>query len=88
MGSLGYQGTRKFGFTPVYRLDCEHWQIEPVETRGDNPGWIFKHRTKGDGSNLIVSSGTVCHEFDGEEQHIENRERFCLDLALRTWTRL
>ena len=41
VGSLGYQGTRRFGETPVYRLDIHTLQIECQETTGNFPGWIY-----------------------------------------------
>ena len=89
IGRLGYHGTRDFGATPVYRLDCRTWKIEPVKTRGDNPGWIFKHKASFDGSTgIVISGGTICQEVDGEEQHVENEERFRLDLTTMKWTRV
>lgn len=88
VGRLGYHGAREFGTTPVYGLNCRTWSIERVETTGDNPGWIFKHKSSFDGSTgIIVSSGTICREVDGEEQHIENVDRYCLDLSVMKWTR-
>ena len=89
IGRLGYQGTRKFGTTPVYRLNYRTWKIESVETRGDNPGWIFNHKAFFDDSTgIVVSSGSICQEIDGEEQHIENEGQFRLDLSDMKWTHL
>ena len=89
VGRLGYWGTRKFGETPVYRLDCNTWSMHPVETSGDNPGWIFKHKATLDGShNLIISEGQICGEVGGEEGHFENAEQFRLDLRTMRWSRL
>ena len=89
IGRLGYHGTREFGTTPVYRLNCRTWSIKRVETGGDNPGWIFKHKASFDGSTgIVVSSGTICQVVDGEEQHIENADRFRLDLSNMIWSRI
>src|SRR5205823_10613086 len=44
IGSLGYQGTRQFGKTPVYRLDIETFHIEEVQASGEAPGWVYKQR--------------------------------------------
>src|SRR5215469_1164609 len=44
IGSLGYPSTRRYGETPVYRLNTATFQIEEVETTGNKPGWIYKHR--------------------------------------------
>jgi ankyrin repeat protein len=89
IGRLGYYGTREFGVTPVYRLNCHTWKIEPVETSGANPGWIYEHKTLFDGAtSLLVSGGLICKEVDGEEQLVENEERFRLDLNDMRWTRI
>jgi hypothetical protein len=89
IGRLGYHGTRKFGFTPVYRLNCHTWEIEPVQTCGANPGWIYEQKTSFDGAtSLVVSGGKICKEVDGEEQHVENEDRFSLDLTDMKWTRI
>ena len=89
IGRLGYHGTRRFGTTPVYRLDCRTWKIEPIETRGEGPGWIFKHKSRFDGANsLVLSGGTICREVNDDEQHEVNETRFRLDLNNMRWTRL
>ena len=89
MGSLGYKGTRKFGTTPVYRLDCRTWSIEPVKTQGESPGWIYKHKCKLEADRfLVVSGGSVCVERSGAEQLDDNHERFRLDLKTMKWARL
>ncbi|MES2790356.1 MAG: ankyrin repeat domain-containing protein [Planctomycetota bacterium] len=89
IGRLGYHGTREFAVTPVYRLNCHTWKIEPVQTSGANPGWIYEHKTSFDGAtSLVVSGGKICKEVDGEEQHVENEDRYSLDLADMKWTRI
>ncbi len=57
IGSLGYQGTRIYGETPVYRLDTETLQMEAVKTTGDNPGWIYEHQAVLLGAHEIQISG-------------------------------
>jgi ankyrin repeat protein len=44
IGSLGYQGTRQYGKTPVYRLHIKTFRIEQVNIGGDAPGWIYDHQ--------------------------------------------
>ena len=89
VGGLGYQGSREFGVTPIYRLNCKTWKIEAVRSTGENPGWIYKHKARLVDSNvLVVSGGETCNENDGEEQHVENGDRFSLDLSDMTWTKL
>lgn len=88
IGGLGYQGSRRFGSTPIYRLDCKTWRIEAVHSIGENPGWIYKHRARlVDSSVLVVSGGEICNENDGEEQHVENTDQFSINLLNMTWTR-
>jgi len=60
-----------------------------VQTFGDNPGWIFKHKATVDGSaGIVITGGTICQEGDGEDQHVENDERFYLDLTDMKWSRM
>jgi ankyrin repeat protein len=89
IGSLGYHGERHFGTTPIYRVNCKTWKIEAVPSSGENPGWIYKH--KGALTNqamIVISGGTICDKIDGEEQNIDNTERFNLDLATMNWTQI
>ncbi len=87
IGSLGYLGTRRYGETPVYRLNVKTWSLEAVQTSGDNPGWIFKHKCRLlEGGRLQVTGGTVCKRMKGNEIHEENTSEFELDLRLHKWT--
>src|SRR5688572_8824689 len=43
LGSAGYVEYRRPGFTPALALDIHSLRIEPIETTGENPGWIFRH---------------------------------------------
>ncbi len=89
VGGLGYHGSRRFGVTPIYRLNCRTWKIEAVESSGDNPGWIFEHKARLDEpGSLVVSGGKTGTEIGGEEQHAENDDEFHLDLAKMIWTRV
>jgi ankyrin repeat protein len=85
IGNLGYHGTRKFGTTPVYRLNCTTWQIEAVESSGEAPGWIHDHKCILKGQELVVTGGKIAVEIEGEEQHIENNKEFRLNLSSMTW---
>lgn len=88
IGSLGYPGTRRFGETPVCRLDMNTFQIKPLETTGDKPGWIYKHRAAltaarqiGVGGGLVVTPGA------GREEHLENTGVYTLHLDTLVWTK-
>jgi len=89
IGGLGYYGSRRFGTTPIYRLNCQTWKIDTVQSNGDNPGWIYEHKAHLiDPGVLVVSGGKICKEIDGEEQEVENKDHFSLNLSDMTWTRL
>lgn len=89
IGGLGYHGSRQFGTTPIYRLNCATWEIEPIKSSGDNPGWIYEHKARFvEPGVLVVSGGKICQEIDGEEQHVENKDKYRLDLSSMTWTRI
>jgi len=89
VGGLGYQGSRRFGITPVFRLDCTTWRIEAVQTSGDNPGWVYEHKARlTEPGILVVSGGKICREADSEEHHVENTGRFCLNLLEMSWAQL
>ncbi len=86
LGSLGYSGKRRYGETPVYRLDSESFQIDRLETTGDQPGWIFNHRaTQISDCEIEVRGGKVVTQTDGEEHHSKNTTAFVLDIERRVW---
>jgi ankyrin repeat protein len=87
IGNLGYQGTRLFGTTPVYRLSTDTWAIERVETTGESPGWISRHKADLVGGKIEVGGGKVCRFTDGKEHYEDNADRFALDLATLRWSR-
>jgi hypothetical protein len=39
--SLGYVGTRRYGQTPVHRLDVGTYRMERQDASGEQPGWIY-----------------------------------------------
>jgi ankyrin repeat protein len=86
IGSLGYGGTRHYGETPVYRLDTDTFHMERLETTGNKPGWIYKHRTIQSGTHEIqVSGGEILTLSDGKESYSENSTVFILDVERRVW---
>lgn len=88
IGGLGYHGTRHFGKTPIFKLNCETWTIEAITSNGDNPGWIFVHRVRlGESGVFLVSGGKICIEENGEEKHLDNGGSFSLDVSRMFWTR-
>ena len=88
VGSLGYPRTRRFGVTPVFRLDLRDFHIEPVAARGDEPGWISRHRARLDQGRILVSSGELSDLRDGEERYYAFAGVYALDLASLLWSRV
>jgi hypothetical protein len=88
IGSLGYHGSRLFGTTPVYRFEVNTWKVEVVETTGNSPGWIYKHKARlTEADKLVISGGKVAVEVEGKEDHVDNEGEYTLDLKSRIWTR-
>lgn len=88
VGSAGYRGTREYGRTPVYALDTRSFRIERIDTSGDAPGWISKHRADAVAPNAIrITEGKIAFDDGGKEVHSENRGVCVLDVRRRTWTK-
>jgi hypothetical protein len=88
IGALGYQGTRRYGQTPVYRLGLTTFRMERVEASGEAPGWIYDHRAVRVGSSEIrVTGGTLVTPGQTGEIHAENTAAFVLDVERRVWRR-
>ena len=86
IGSLGYPGTRQYGKTLVYRLDTTTLQIERVETSGNEPGWIYKHRAISSTPHEIrIFGGEILSSADDREAHSNNSKAFILDIERRVW---
>jgi ankyrin repeat protein len=88
IGSLGYQGTRRPGDTPVYRLDIRTLRMDRVDAGGEAPGWIYKHRATAVKSHEIrIWGGKVVTAIGSGESHQENTTCFVLDLERLAWRR-
>lgn len=89
IGGLGYQGSRIFGTTPIYRLNCKTWSIEARPSVGETPGWIHDHKAfSTEPDILIIKGGKICMEVGGEEQIVDNKDEFMLDLSKMKWSRI
>jgi ankyrin repeat protein len=89
VGGLGYAGKRRLGVTPVYRLSCTDWSIEPLETNGDNPGCVYKHAARVVEPSMIqVSGGKVVVEENGRKVHNDLSGIYSLDVDTRRWKRV
>ena len=88
IGALGYQGARGYGETPVFRLDLTTFRMERLETTGDGPGWIYKHRADPAGPHRIrVRGGSIVALRGGKEVHDLNQDEFVLDVSSGRWSR-
>lgn len=86
IGSVGYQGTRRYGQTPVFRLETDTFRMERLQTTGPAPGWLYRHRATPVGSAEIrVAGGKVATLAGEEERDIANRATFMLDTRRRSW---
>lgn len=87
IGSIGYKGERLSGVTPVYALHLDDYRIEPLETRGEPPGWISKHEARIEWDTIVVSGGEVYFEEAGEGRFRRNLEDYALHVPSGTWRR-
>ncbi|WP_310484021.1 hypothetical protein [Chamaesiphon sp. VAR_48_metabat_403] len=88
IGSIGYQHERVYYETPVYRLHCDTFIIEEVETTGDNPGWISRHQAYyRSPKEISISGGDIYARVKGIEKTIENSEEYTLDLINKSWSK-
>ncbi len=88
IGSLGYQGTRQYGKTPVYRLNTNTFRIEHVPAGGEAPGWIFEHRAVQTAAHEIrVFGGTIVTGDGDAETNTKNEESFVFDTKRLVWRR-
>lgn len=86
IGNLGYIEQRGSGETPIYCLNCETFAISKVETTGENPGWISRHKALcKEGQEIHISGGDLWAEVNGENEYFENPHRYVLDLATMKW---
>lgn len=84
IGSLGYtQVDTDRTRTQVFALDTRKYRMERVPTRGDDPGWLSRHRAR-----LSMDSGRICvwgGERLVEKELVANTEMFEFDVGTRRW---
>jgi ankyrin repeat protein len=86
IGGLGYAGTRRYGETPVYRLDLRTLRIERLAIEGKAPGWIYGHQAAVMQSGVIrVWGGKVVTRIENQERHDPNPLSFTLDVNRLRW---
>ncbi|MEX2243820.1 MAG: ankyrin repeat domain-containing protein [Fimbriimonadaceae bacterium] len=85
IGGLGYVHQRK-GVIPVYRLNTHTYQMERVQTRGDVPPRVFKHRADRNEGSIVVKGGKAIGFRFGKESHDSNTSHYSLDTKTHVWT--
>lgn len=76
IGNLGYKVYPSQ--TQVYRLDCDTFQIEKIETTGDKPGWISRHKAKYQPPcQIYITAGKI----STQEGYIKNSVDYIFDLT-------
>ena len=88
IGCLGYSDQRREGFTPVYRLKVNTWEIEAMDTAGQMPGWIHRHcaRYVPERNSVLITGGEVLTaDASGDPELVANSSRFELCLASLQW---
>ena len=86
IGSLGYAGSRKFGVTPVYRLDLSSFQITAIATTGENPGWISHHKASYLNNDTIRIAGGKRSSMENEKEIFDaSVDEYLLDLRTGRW---
>lgn len=88
IGNIGYHGQRQFGTTPVYRLDIDSLAIEAVETSGESPGWISRHKARLVKSGIMVIGGKIGSIMGDKELYEDNSNTYILNLATGIWSRI
>ena len=82
IGSLGYFEKRKPDLSPVYRLNIHSFEIEQVDTSGEMPNWISRHKAYYDGTSRIKVEGGQIYTDKGL---LENNKSFELCLKTKKW---
>ncbi|MBT3200437.1 MAG: ankyrin repeat domain-containing protein [Phycisphaerales bacterium] len=87
IGSLGYEGARTPGHTPVYRLSIASMKIEKVDTTGQEPGWISEHKAcLKDESTIILKGGRKFVGVKGKRNGFEkNINTYELCITNNSW---
>ncbi len=86
IGSLGYPKIRRYGETQVYRLHIGSFKIEKLTTKGQNPGWIHRHKAHLENNAIHISNGKSLSMEDGVEQFQQNEFTYILDLHTLCWS--
>ncbi len=80
---------RRPGYTQVFRLNINTLKMERIETNGEMPGWINKHKSFYDGKSIItIKGGKLIVDKDGEEDYVDNEHEYYLCLKSMEWRKM
>lgn len=87
IGNLGYYEI--VNETPVYRLHIQSFKIEKIETTGEKPGWISRHKARYQKpSKIYITGGKICCLVNNKEEYVENLLNYTLDLTTLQWNQV
>jgi ankyrin repeat protein len=86
IGTLGYQGRRRIGETPVHLLNIDTLEICAVQTSGSAPGWISRHRAALAGTHEIrVWGGKIIGDREGKSTYDGFHGVYLLNVSTGEW---
>ncbi|MBW4604288.1 MAG: ankyrin repeat domain-containing protein [Calothrix sp. FI2-JRJ7] len=89
IGCAGYSDDIIYAETPVYRLDCHTFKIEKIETTGEKPGWISRHKAfYQEPSQIYITGGKVSSKLGDTTDYIDSKNDYILDLKNMDWRRI
>lgn len=88
IGNLSYSKNRRYGQTQVLRLEIDTWRISSIETSGDSPGWIHRHKAEPspDRNEIRIIGGEI--DRGDNTSLVENIDDWTLDCRTWHWNRL
>ena len=89
IGNFGYYGDVGPGYTPIFRLDISTMRMQKMESDGEMPGWINRHKAYYDGkSTITIKGGRVCVSEEQEQDYHDNKHTYLLCLRSMRWRKL
>lgn len=87
IGNLGYDNQVIYDETPVYRLNCHTFKIEKIETNGEKPGWISRHKAcYKEAFHIYITGGKRFSKVGDKTDYIDNKNSYILDLKNMYWS--
>ena len=83
IGNISYPEYREIGVTQIYQLDIDSFKITKIESIGNNPKWISRHKAilSEDKKSIKIIGGQI--DVGGNRSLIENIDEW--ELNVKTW---